>query len=391
MKTNDFQMQKGTRVGRKTARYARRIAVMLVVAALLATNWMSRVEAADGDLDPTFGDGGKVMTSLVPGGGIGHIAIQADGKIVVVGSAMDSNGEQFRIARYNPSGSLDTTFGNGGSVITDFQVTYASAGSVAIQTDGKIVVSGDASLEWGLLARYNTDGSLDETFGTGGKVIVSFTGVQLLLTYLTIQSNGRIVAVGWTYHPSQSNPNAFDLAVLRVNANGTLDTSFGAGGLAQIDIAQGDEFAYDVAIQPDGKILACGRYVSDPTANQIGDFLLVRLNANGSLDTTFGTGGKVTTDFFDFYSSRGYAQSIALLPDGRILLCGAVFTQDQSNQYHKTFALAQYNPDGSLDTGFGTGGKSAHYFPGANNFPIFLEYGFLAVLPSGKITRSEEN
>ncbi|MDX3248117.1 calcium-binding protein [Streptomyces sp. ME18-1-4] len=304
--------------------------------------------AAPGDLDPTFGTGGKVITNF--GGTDFATSVQADGKIVAAGFTSAGGANDFALARYNTNGSLDTTFGTGGKVTTDFGGTNDGAHAVAVQPDGKIVAAGQSGSGFTLdfaLARYNTDGSLDTTFGTGGKVTTSFGASFNQAFGVVLQTDGKIVAAGTT------NAGAGDdFAVARYNTDGSLDTSFGTGGLVTTDFGTGSsDEASGVALQSDGKIVLAGSSDSGGTE----DFALARYNTDGSLDTTFGTGGKVTTSF----GGNEFADGVVVQTDGKIVAAG--FTNAGGTQ---DFALARYNTDGSLDTTFGTGGKIVTNFGG---------------------------
>ncbi len=299
-------------------------------------------QAAPGDLDASFGTGGKVLTDFASSP-FGYekalsVAIQSDGKIVIAGFPFSNGG--FALARYNANGTLDTTFGTGGKVTTDFASGFARAYSVAIQ-DSKIVIAGftfNGTKDYFALARYNANGTLDTTFGTSGKVTTDFAiGSQAYSA--AIQSDGKIVAAGGTFNL----PNG-DFALARYNADGTLDTSFGPNkdGKVTTDFASSYDVAFDVAIQSDGKIVAAGSAYGTYL-----DFALARYNADGTLDTSFGPNkdGKITTDFA---SSADDARSVAIQSDGRIVAAGIAF-----NGTNYDFALARYNADGTLDTSFG--------------------------------------
>jgi uncharacterized delta-60 repeat protein len=158
-----------------------RIVICLAAGLALALGVPLAAWAASGDLDATFGTGGKVTTDFAGGTDEAHgVVIQPlDGKIVAAGEAKTSYGEDFALARYSPNGTLDTTFGTGGLVTTDFNGRDDVAFAVALQSDGKIVAAGQAQSSYGqafALARYNPDGTLDATFGRGGKVTTAFTG-----------------------------------------------------------------------------------------------------------------------------------------------------------------------------------------------------------------------
>ena len=257
------------------------------------------LHAADGDLDVTFGIGGEVTTDFSGGNDYAFaLALQSDGRIVAAGGT--SSG--FALARYNPDGSLDNGFGSGGKVITAYS---AGASAVAIQPDGKIVVAGGS-----LLVRYNTDGSFDPTFGSGGKVIQpGFGGFSISLL---LQADKKIVAVGTMFTPG-------DFALVRYNSDGSLDPGFGSGGIVTTDFSGRDDEAYASALQSDGKIIAAGR-TTTTVGESVGFFALARYNTDGSLDPTFGMDGVVTTSFLPDDSS--FAETIVIQPDGKIV--GAV-------------------------------------------------------------------
>jgi uncharacterized delta-60 repeat protein len=232
----------------------------------------------DGNLDTRFGSGGKVTTDFFNSSiDEAHaVAVQPDQKIVVVGQTLLSGGGNtvdFAVARYNVDGSLDTSFGGGGKVRTDFANNVDIANSVALQADGKIVVAGfttDASGHEDIaLARYNRDGSLDATFGQGGKVItrISGTGGADIATSVALQADGKIVVGGHSGPPGSSL-----FVVARYNPNGTLDASFGGIGLTE-PVVTGADIASSLALQPDGKIVVAGT----TTVNGNGQFALVRL------------------------------------------------------------------------------------------------------------------
>jgi uncharacterized delta-60 repeat protein len=291
---------------------------------------------ADGTLDTSFGSGGRVSTDFTPGTDAGSaVAAGSDGKIVVAGLS----GGHFALALYRSDGSLDTSFGSGGLVTTDFGGATDGgadqANAVAVQRDGRIVAAGGGAVGFAL-ARYNGDATLDTTFGSGGKVNTD-VGAGGFAYELAVQGDGKIVAAG---------RGDGHFALVRYNADGTLDTSFGTGGKVSTDFGSGNQPAFGVDIQADGKIVAAGG---------IGDFALARYNPNGNLDPTFGSGGKVTTDFG---SASDSASAVVVQTDGNIVAAGNG-TGD--------FELARYNPDGTLDGTFGSGGKVTTDFGRTDN------------------------
>jgi uncharacterized delta-60 repeat protein len=253
----------------------------------------------------------------------------------------------FALVRYNSNGSLDSTFGNGGKATTDFNGGLDAASSMAIQTDGKIVLAGFATAgdPHMALVRYNSNGTLDTTFGTGGKLVTDINGTRDFANAVAIQSDGKIVAAGSTLVPVFS---FVMFALARYNTDGSLDSTFGSGGRVTTQVVFGDgedDEIFALAIQPDGKILAAGE------ANFAQDFGMVRYQNNGSLDTAFGTNGVVTTDFS---AGSDSARGMVLQIDGKIVLAGAANLTSGSTG---DFGLARYNPSGSLDSTFGAGGK----------------------------------
>jgi uncharacterized delta-60 repeat protein len=302
--------------------------VLVFLAAIIfgATN----IKAAPGDLDLSFGSGGKVIT----GGSLNiarAMAIQSDGKIVVVGEGATG----IAVVRYNTDGSLDTSFGGTGIVITP----VGKASSVAIQADGKIVVAGSSGNNFAVV-RYNTDGSLDTSFNGTGKVltpiIASVGNSGGYARALAIQADGKIVVVGDAGYDFSLN---FSFAVVRYNSNGSLDTSF--NGTGQIR-AVGD--ASSVAIQMDGKIVVA---VNSPNGSSR-DFAIFRYNTDGSPDISFNGTGKIVTQI----GSASGARSVAIQTDGKIVAAGG-----SSNGTRNDFAIVRYNTDGSLDTTFNGTGK----------------------------------
>jgi len=311
----------------------------------------------DGTLDLTFGTGGLVSTDFPSNSDdfANAVAVQADGRIVVVGQtgptfSVSTGDTAFGIVRYNTDGSLDTTFGIGGRVSTDFGTTHDSAVAVAVQADGKIVVVGSNGSAF-LLARYNSNGSLDTSgFGTGGKVTTDFGGGFVRASAIVIQPDGRIVAAGSA---------ASNFALARYNTDGGLDGSFGGGGKVITDFNGDSDRINGLVIQPDGKLVATGEATSPATGT---DFALARYNTNGTLDSGFGSGGKVTTDFGGFDS----AAALALQKDGGFVVAGLFFPTDGTSKI-PLFALARYNSAGNIDPAFGSGGKVTTDFFGVNN------------------------
>jgi uncharacterized delta-60 repeat protein len=232
------------------------------------------------------------------------------------------------VARFTADGSLDTTFDADGFTKVGFG---GAANAVLVQGDGRVVAVGNSSSNFGL-ARYEINGALDASFGAGGRVVTDFSGAADVARAAVLQSDGRIVAGGFTT-PAGGLAN---FALARYNANGSLDATFGQGGKVVTDFAGTEDVGWGAVLQGDGRIVLAGRSGND--------FALARYNANGSLDATFGQGGKVVTDFAGTIDG---GLAAALQRDGRIVVAGA------SVNTGTDFALARYNPDGSLDATFG--------------------------------------
>jgi uncharacterized delta-60 repeat protein len=273
----------------------------------------------DGSLDNTFGNGGIVTTDFGGGSQSWDIArslvIQPDGRIIVAGVI---NGLRYALARYNSNGSLDQSFGGGGVYILSFTLD-AGAWAIALQPDGKIVTAGStyAGPSGGdiVVVRQLPDGSLDTTFGTGGKVITTVGAWDDVAHSLAIQSDGKIVVAGSSANGINNSTND-DFAVARYNSDGSLDSSFGGTGIVKTALSPLIDVANNVNIQPDGKIIVTGSAgYSFPDGNS--DVTILRYNADGSLDNGFGNGGKVITNITNTYDTGWAAQ---LQPDGKIVV-----------------------------------------------------------------------
>jgi uncharacterized delta-60 repeat protein len=262
----------------------------------------------DGTLDTTFSGNGKATTNFTPGSdGALAVAIQGDGKIVAAGRAGGSGG-RFALARYNTDGTLDTTFSGNGKATTNFTSGPDFATGVALQVDGKIVAAGGAGGTGGrfALARYNTDGTLDSAFSSGGKQMTNFSPGDDFAEGVAIQADGKIVTAG--------TADVTQFALARYNTNGTLDSTFSGDGMQTTDFTSGPDFALGVAIQGDGKIVTAG------TAD-FREFALARYTTAGALDTTFGGDGTVTTNLTPGFE---FAEGVALQADGKIVAAGSV-------------------------------------------------------------------
>jgi uncharacterized delta-60 repeat protein len=344
--------------------------------------------SGSGALDTSFGDQGRVITDLNGRSDeVRGVVVQPDGKIVVLGESWvyPQDRPRFALVRYNAGGSLDTTFGQGGQVLTgmtDDEWDYSMPHALALQPDGKLLVAGtaysaDAGRNVFALARYNPDGEFDTTFGTGGRVLTPVDTAGDAgndeATALALAADGSIVLAGGTgTYPA-------NFAAARYRPDGTLDPTFGTGGTVVTDLG-GDDKAAAVAIQPDGKIVLAGRGVDNDD-----DWALLRYLPTGALDPTFGSGGIVGTDF---NGGEDWVGGLAIRPDGKIVVAGQVFVgtvfctdQNGLTRGCDKFGMAavQYGPKGKLDPKFGDGGKAVYELDATSGAAA------LALQPDGKI------
>ena len=332
------------------------ITAIIIVVSLLTPHW---AEAAAGDLDPRFGNGGVAITDFAQTEDYAYaVAVQADGKIVLSGQSGIYPDLHSALVRYNRNGRLDSTFGTGGKVTVTFNSVSDYLFAVALQSDGKIVAVGSTSGTAFLLARFNADGSLDQAFGTNGSVETTFGDQTAAGRAIVVQADGKIIVVGVSGAGPYSELNDFALA--RYNSDGSLDQSFGVSGKVKTHFPGVDNTgssATSVALQPDGKLVVGGYHKkNDRTPHQ---FALARYNLNGTLDSAFGQAGKVMTGMG---LGDAYSFGIVLQSNGRIVLAGySTTTQDHD------FSLAGYSSNGMLDSSFGNGGLVATDFGGATD------------------------
>jgi uncharacterized delta-60 repeat protein len=322
----------------------------------------------DGSLDNSFSVDGKVTTDFGTGDDYGEsVAIQPDGKILVAGSASNGTDKDFALARYNTDGTLDNSLSLDGKLVTAYGAGDDYGRSVTVQPDGRVVVAGDANNGTDgdvALARYNMDGTLDNSFSVDGKVTTDFGTVIDKGYSVAIQPDGKIVVAG---------SSGYNFALARYSMDGTLDNSFGVDGRVNTYFG-GWQFGNSVSIQPDGQIVVAG-YIFDGTNR---DFAVARYNMEGTLDNSFSMDGIVTTDFG---SGEDFGKSVAIQPDGKILVAGS-----SNNGTDDDFAVARYNTDGTLDNSFGVGGKVTTAIGTSD------DRGWsLAIQPDGKIVVAGES
>lgn len=277
---------------------------------------------SEGIPDSTFNQDGIVTLDISSFDRLLAIAVLPDGRIAIAGvTKYPLTG--FLLACFLPNGDLDTGFGSNGYTYTLFGSIYDVCSSMVIQPDGKILLTGYTTTPnyWAdvALARYNSDGTLDATFGAGGKVTTAYSATADVGTNVTVGADGKILVAGYSNSSQQKN----ELALFRYMPNGTLDGSFGSGGKLRSKIGNNFSYAHSAITLPDGKILAAGCAL-----NATGlDFAMKKFNDNGTVDNTFGVNGIVTTDLQGF--SDG-ASTVMYTPDGKILLAGTGITSDSS-------------------------------------------------------------
>jgi len=327
----------------------------------------------DGTFDNSFGLGGIVQTQIGMQSGIDALVLQADGKIVAAGTTVTNSGIfDVSVARYNIDGALDITFGNSGVTTVNVENNFNVEG-IAIQSNGKIVVSGYSGQELMPVGishvRFNTDGSVDNTFGVDGLSIVKFQQSHDVEAWsMTLDADDNILTAGAIYDLELMR---FHIAVARFGSDGTLDNSFGDGGVLVTSFLDDDEFGNDIVVQPDGKILV----VASVTQGAI----LVRYNNDGSLDESFGSGARVTVSFND---GNTEVYSVLTQSDGKIIVAGVSGTNAQNT--NGNYGLARFHNDGTIDTGFGVNGSSVTDVSSGHNDVAFK----LRLCPDGKIAAS---
>jgi uncharacterized delta-60 repeat protein len=368
--------------------------------------------AKPGDLDTTFDGNGKKAVNFGGTDTANAVLVQPNGRIVVAGGGAAA--KSFCVVRLRSNGAFDTTFGSGGTKAIDFGGDEEAAWGAALQPNGKIVLAGDTNFRVAV-ARLNANGALDKTFSGDGKKHFSWGALSRAMAPIVLP-NGKLVLAGF------SGPEGGNVQVARLNADGALDTTFGTDGKVAIDFG-GDEFGFAAARQANGRILVAGQSrptfggqataivvrlrttgVLDPDFDGDGQktlpgmaiarailvqgdrkivvagsppdssaMLVMRLNPNGTPDTTFDGDGSA---MIDFGGTDVFANAAALQPDGKIVVAGYV--------QGGLFAVARLNPNGSPDATFGAAGRATVDF-GAPAFGTAV-----ALQPNGRIVVAGE-
>ena len=296
--------------------------------------------ASPGDLDTSFGSGGKKTINFGGTDDPRVVLVQPNGRIVVAGGGAAAS--SFCVVRLRTNGTLDTTFGSGGKQVIDFGGEDESAFGAALQADGKIVLAGDSHLKVAV-ARLKPNGALDASFEGDGKKVFSW-GALSRAEAVVVAPNGKILLAGF------SGPEGGNIQVARLKTNGLLDTTFGTGGKAAVDFG-GDDFGMAMARQADGRILVAGR-------SSAAGAVVARLRATGTLDPDFDGDGRVTLP------GGGSACAVLVQPDRNIVVAGNAMGSG-------VMTVTRLTPTGALDPTFGAGGTAS------------IDFGSLADLAAG--------
>ncbi|MEO7801939.1 MAG: delta-60 repeat domain-containing protein, partial [Ginsengibacter sp.] len=313
----------------------------------LSTDFSLYRFTANGSGDITFGKQGHVTTDFrgYPDF-LNSLALQSDNKIVAIGSASNGSNNAFAIARYNANGSPDNTFDVDGKRMTFIGSFNVYPLSLALLSNNKIIAAGYNEPPSGnniVLAKYNIDGSFDHTFHGNGTITENFKQGSTVYTSTIEQPDGKVIAAGYLF-----NGNDYDFLVSRFNTNGSFDNTFSGDGSQTISFLNSNDYAFALAIQQDGKIIVSGQAIIGENA----DFALARLNVDGTIDNTFDGDGKQTTNI----STNDIGSHLAIQTDGKILL-GANTT------------LLRYSAAGALDPTFNGAGKLTSIIP-INDFAL---------------------
>ena len=300
---------------------------------------------SDGSFDSGFdGDGTLTTKFTTTNSSIAAVGLQSDGKIVAAGNSSVGATRNIAVSRYNTDGSLDSAFGNDGMLTTDIGDDLVT--SLAIQSDGKVLVASETSLGTESVfdyaaVRYNTDGSLDDTFDTDGIVVVPVAAPTDRPAAVLVQPDGHIVMAGW----STDALTFSDVSLIRLVGDGSLDSTFNGNGKLVLNLANAADRIYDTVVQPDGKIVAVG-YAFGGGFTQPA---VARFNSNGSIDSSFASQGSLVLLEDSQFEDRS-ASRVALQSDGKIVF--VVYTYGAASPY----TIVRLNPNGSLDQNFGNAG-----------------------------------
>jgi len=339
----------------------------------------------NGTLDENFNGDGKLAIDF--GNtfqGIYTVFPLKDDKLLLTGNsgAYDSNDINFLLARVNSNGTMDSTFGSDGIQRCPFNIKYLFVLSVLMQTDGKFVVGGnlmnlsDYTFDF-VVCRFNADGKVDNTFNKDGIDTLDMSGYDSWNDYerlysINLQADNKILAIGYA---SDALPNA-DFAIARIDTNGKLDTGFDGDGRLYLSYGQSETHFGKIIVQPDGKTLAVG-WAKFGNSSLVDNFAVAKFNSDGTPDISFDIDGKKSISFYDSISCGG--AEISLQPDNRIMVAGTTST----NNYASEIAIAKLNPDGSFDESFDSDGKLTVNLSTVEN--EYYSYSRFKILPNGEI------
>jgi len=303
---------------------------------------------ADPTLDPTFGVGGLApvpLLQLIDRA----VALQPDGRIVIAGIVYSAlSGTDLAVVRYMPDGSGDTSFGTGGLVVQDTGVAEGRESGLALQPDGKILLAastGPYFAEAGMIVRFDANGTLDPTFGVGGIVATGPGSIE----DLALDGDGNIVVTGSVITSWPSMPTSH-VWIGRFDALGVPDSTFGVGGTVHLDRGVND-LATRLLPLPGGGVVVLGATVGTPLVTDPDDFLLLQVDASGALDPAFGAGGVVVQDFG--FGTNDAPWSFVRQTDGKLVAVGSAYLPSANLS---VVAVARWDADGVPDPLFGIGG-----------------------------------
>jgi uncharacterized delta-60 repeat protein len=339
-----------------------------------------------GALDPTFGTGGLVTTPIGPNGAAAEAVLTLpDGTLLAGGNSWNAGGTkgEFTLARYNTNGTLDTSFGQNGIVQTAVGKSSSGINGLTLETVGgveKIVAvgfgysNGKLADAWAV-ARYNLNGTLDTSFNRTGIVLVNSGGTSnagVSASAVAIDGNGKIDVAGTMWHGSLQN-----FALLRLNANGSLDTTFGKNGIVTTQVGNLGSQASPLALQPDGKILVAGDGANSGTSGPVPYMAVARYTTTGQLDSSFGTNGIVTqVKPSNAMGASAEYGGLLVLNDGSILVGGSSSYVNSAGQIWDQLTLAKLTSTGQVNTSFGSSGFALDSVPGAALGPGAVALGF---------------
>jgi uncharacterized delta-60 repeat protein len=332
-----------------------------------ATNIAVAKFTVHGTPDTTFGNGGGAVYGIASDSGARAVAIQPDGKIVVAGFVTESGKKSFVVLRLLADGNFDSSFGTNSAVKTAVGSGDDEIKSLALQPDGKIVAAGfstSGGIAHYAAARYSSSGVLDAGFSTDGKVVTA-VGTTDEANAVAVQPDGKIILAGKSLINGK-----YDFSLVRYKTDGSLDSTFNASSNVTTSIRANNDEVRALAIQDDGKIVVAG---SSEDSDSTGDFALARYNANGTLDNSFSSDGRLVTDV----GTDSYAAGVAIQKDGKILVAGA----DDPGVSAVRAALARYLPNGTTDSQFGANGIGYYALPQLSDNYV----NALALQPNGRI------